>query len=718
MRPRKLLLQFSRLCLALGLGLVLLGCEDLEYELPGEVVQLPRPLQEAQSSGRQVLFGDLHVHTTYSADAFEQSLSFSGGEGAHPPADACDYARYCSQLDFWSINDHAFALTPDRWQRTKESVRQCNAVAGAVPDTVAFAGWEWTQSGANPETHYGHKNIIFPGLADDELPPRPIMAASDLSNFNVELDAGGMITEALRGVLLDSTHRPDHWRNLKYTAATFTVPPCPDDTPQSELGLDCREVAETPAELFSRLENLVDDYLVIPHGNSWGLYTPPGSNWKKQLVGANHNPQRQTMIEVYSGHGNSEEYRSWRGVAYDQQGRAYCPEPTDDYLPCCWQAGEIVRQHCEEPDSPGCGEAVEQARANAVAAGPSAHSTLFNVSQEEWLNCGVCEDCFLPAYDMRPGVSAQAAIAQADFGGDEPRHFKFGFIASSDVHSARAGIGYKEVDRARNIDFVGQALKWGERTPDGPLELRRPEQVLATPNTIFNRERNVSMLYTGGLAAVHSEGRTREEIWDALKRNEVYGTSGPRMLLWFDHIDVDGFATPMGQQVGAANTATFRARALGEFKQKPGCPDYVESALGSDQQRLCGGECFNPSDERTDLARLEIIKILPQQSPEEELEDLIIDPWRSFDCDGPECEVTFSDPDFLSGGREAAYYVRAVQVATPTINGDGLRCEYDEEGRCTAVNICYGHGATDRGDDCLAEVEHRAWSSPIWLGQN
>src|SRR5213593_4330161 len=161
------------------------GCRG-RHEEPGTVTRTPIPApavaartaRQPQAAGKQILFGDLHVHTTFSAAAFIRCLPMLQGEGAHPPADACDFARFCSGLDFWSINDHAEAISPQHWQETKESIRQCNAVAGPAtdPDLVAFLGWEWTQVGQTPEDHYGHKNVIFRDTDDDRVPTRPISA--------------------------------------------------------------------------------------------------------------------------------------------------------------------------------------------------------------------------------------------------------------------------------------------------------------------------------------------------------------------------------------------------------------------------------------------------------------------------------------------------------------------------------------------------------------
>jgi hypothetical protein len=77
--------------------------------------------------------------------------------------------------------------------------------------------------------------------------------------------------------------------------------------------------------------------------------------------------------------------------------------------------------------------------------------------------------------------------------------------------------------------------------------------------------------------------------------------------------------------------------------------------------------------------------------------------------------VEFSDPEFVSGRRDAVYYVRAIQEPTPRVNGDNLRPTRDAEGRTTSVNPCWGDYRTSRSDNCASDVEERAWASPIYV---
>jgi len=254
------------------------------------------------------------------------------------------------------------------------------------------------------------------------------------------------------------------------------------------------------------------------------------------------------------------------------------------------------------------------------------------------------------------------------------------------------------------------------------VELRavRPEKLAVGGD---DTERSTSFLYTGGLVAVHSDGRDRDSIWRALKRSEVYGTSGPRILLWFDLLNggratEEETAMPMGASTRMKRPPRFRVRAAGSLQQLPGCPDVSLSSLGPERiERLCKGSCYNPGDQRYPISRIEVVRIRPQMMRDEPVGDRIEDPWRVFQCDDDPagCEVEFSDPEFVASARDAVYYVRAIQPPTPAVNGDNLRCSYDDEGRCISVRPCYSDYRGNAEDNCFGAVEERAWSSPIFV---
>ncbi len=685
-----------------------------------------------QDDDTLILFGDLHVHTTLSADAYQFALPLLGGSGLHPLADACDFARYCSAVDFWSSNDHAESITPARWKLVKDAVRACQRVSGddANPDLVSFIGFEWTQVGRTPETHFGHKNVIFRDLDDDKVSARAI-AAGDPADTLVRRLAGGISPYV---ALRDFSHRQDYFDFNKFMAVTRAAPACDANTPSDQLPADCVEWAAGPADLVRKLfdeQKLTP--LVIPHGTSWGFYTPPGTNWEKALD-PTERPDKFPIIEVYSGHGNSEEYRSWSEVSIGPDGAKTCPEPTKDYLPSCWRAGEIIMERCLKaniaPDD--CEKRAAKAREDYLAMGPAGHLAIPGATAEDWLDAGQCTDCFLPAFNFRPGTSVQAGLALTHFSDDgaQATRFNWGFIGSSDNHRARPGTGYKQVDRRENTEATGPSSpEWrnlilppgasAATDLDAHSRTMTAEAVGKLPGLqVVEAERQAAFLLTGGLAAVHAANRSREAIWDALQRREIYATSGQRILLWFDAIDRTGAKTAMGGRIAANAAPTFKVRAVGAFKQKPGCPDFAKSGLDEARlNKICSGECYNPSDERSRITRIEVVKIRPQATKGEVLADLVQDRYIVHECTTDAnggCTFTFTDPDYAKDKRDALYYVKAIQEPEPMINADPLKCERDANGKCVKVHLCYGDYRSG-ASDCTAPAEPRAWSSPIYL---
>ena len=188
-------------------------------------------------------------------------------------------------------------------------------------------------------------------------------------------------------------------------------------------------------------------------------------------------------------------------------------------------------------------------------------------------------------------------------------------------------------------------------------------------------------------------------------------------LLYFDLINHNSETVyPMCTEVNMEKDPIFNVKALVAHFQKPGC---MGSSVEAEKQdliiNLCKGECFNPSDIRKNIQRIEVIRIRPQSYEEEPLEGLIEDPWKVFDCEPSQegCEIEFTDSQFSIGNREVIYYVRAIQSPSLAINADSLGCEM-EEGKCIEVSLCGDIEGKGVGD-CLSKTQERAWSSPIFV---
>ena len=700
---------------------------SIDSELPESLVKAKLDAQKPFEKEKQILFGDTHVHTTYSTDAFLWSLPILNGEGPHPISDACDFARFCANLDFWVSTDHAEALTPRKWKSIKEAVRNCNNPTDKnEPDLVTFLGYEWTQVGNTAKDHYGHKNVMFLDIEEDKVPKRAIGAGGIATN-GMRSGLPNQSKQLRPAAIFDPENRHRYFNFIAFADELSSSKYCEEGIPSSELPDDCYEFADTPRDLFTKLRDLNLPTIVIPHGNTWGFYTPPMSSLDKQLQRDFNDENLQILFEVMSGHGNSEEYRSWRSLTQDDDGGLTCPIPSDNYLPSCWRAGQIIEERCLKNgfSNSECNNRAEEARDNYAAMGVAGHLTVPGVTIEDWLDSGQCKDCFIPSFNYRPAGSAQYGLAISNFDEDTPTRFNFGFIASSDNHRARPGTGYKEIDRfvtteanGPSNDIVADILYPVDEPSDKSIDLRdQPLLGLRAGFGSFEAEREASFFTTGGLAAVHASGRDRKSIWEGLTKKETYGTSGDRILLWFDLIKED-MTYPMGSTTSLNSNPTFKVKAVGAFEQKDGCPDYSSTNISEEEiSRICKNECYNPSDRRKNISRIEVVKITPQVIPNEKVEDLIVDVWISFECNPSQegCEIEFSDEAYENLSRDSIYYVRAIQEASPVVNAGNLRCTYNEKGECIKVNICYGDSRTDKDDDCLSLSEERAWSSPIYV---
>ena len=694
---------------------------------PQNPTNINRPIELAENDSKQILWGDTHVHTTYSMDAFYISLPLMhGSRGAFPPAFACDYARFISQIDFYVLTDHAESYTPRTWKDQVESIRQCNAISGEEnPDLVAFIGWEWTQAGSTPDTHYGHHNVFFKDYKEGQIPDRPIAAGGTIA-----LILRIQLADVNRNLFLfDPVNSEYYFSFASFLDTILETDSCPEGLPSNYLPKDCWETAATPAELYGKLDDWGFETEVIPHGTTWGFYTPQAASWEEYMSDQdNIRPDYSSMIEIYSGHGNSEEYLDFKEVDFDSNGEIICPEPTENYLPTCYQASVINKRRClaEGKSQEFCEALAEQTkkRVNEMP-GASGARALFGVNDEDWLDAGQARGAYLPAFNYRPKKSAQYGLAlrNNDYE-DEKERFKWGFIASSDTHTARAGHGFKQLLRVGGTEARGAVSeRWrkllnnvtAEKTESG---LRTVEELNELSGvSAIDVERQASFWSLGGLMAVHSTGRDRDSIWQAMKRKEVYATTGHRILLHFDLLE-NGSIKPMGSLIESSSNPTFRVKAMGSFKQLPGCPDYVHEALSEKRlQKIANGECYHPSDERHRLERIEVIKITPQNNKDEDPTTLIFDSWKTFECSSNQmqCEIEFTDDDFENGQRDVVYYVRVIEEDTLLVNGSNMRTQFDADGHPISIAPCYADYREDYEEECLGPGGHRACSSPIFV---
>jgi hypothetical protein len=278
----------------------------------------------------------------------------------------------------------------------------------------------------------------------------------------------------------------------------------------------------------------------------------------------------------------------------------------------------------------------------------------------------------------------------------EENPWRFGIIGSTDTHGSTSGLTHEE-------DW-GNTGHLGARD-DTPEDLLTPQSAAALAGSVAG---------PGGLAVAWAEENSRDAIFSAMRRREVYGTSGTRPLLrFFAGSYKDDLCTVPELAEAAYRRGVPMGGELGAIANKKS-PTFVVQA--SKDPGPIGG----PS---TPLQRIQIVKghydsIFGQSF--ETVYEVAGDPDNGAGVDEATCTPTGSgfdslcatwiDPDFDANQR-AFYYARVVE--NPTCRWSQFVC--NAEGVDCSVPASILPGLEECCNvDLPNTIQERAWSSPIW----
>lgn len=265
--------------------------------------------------------------------------------------------------------------------------------------------------------------------------------------------------------------------------------------------------------------------------------------------------------------------------------------------------------------------------------------------------------------------------------------FQFGMIGSTDAHTSLPAV---EED-----NFFG---KFVESEPvSGRLNSKM--KWLGWPN---------AMISSSGLAAVWARDNTREEIFDAMRRREVYATTGSRIALrlfagWDyapedaqrpDYVDYAyASGVPMGGELHKAPVDKAPALLVVAAKDPNGANlDRIQIVKGwQDEDGSLQEKVYDVavSDQRTIDPSTGRAQALPSSVDTERAT------YRN-DRGAVELATVWIDPDF-DRHEKAFYYARVLEITKP---------------RWTAYDAAHFNTSPEPGIEMT--TQDRAYSSPIW----
>ena len=636
-----------------------------------KVISAPRAIPEAGIQERIAYYGDLHVHTAYSFDGYAfgtlatpyDAYRFAKGEAIKNPAGF--NMQLTKPMDFYAVTDHAVFLglvkaaadTSNNFSKNPfaEPYHDLNAPEKFGTDLISRTKRLLTFSSFIPNA--------IKGISDGSLSRQEVL---------------GVVRSAWEDTVDAADQFNDPGRFTTFAAYEYT-------TSSADMGNLHRNV------IFEGTENLPREPFSRAHSaNPEDLW-----NWMDELRSKG---VESLAIPHNSNGSNGEMFKStdWNDNPFNE---AY-----------------VQKRLRNEP-------IVEITQIKGTS---ETHPILS--TRDEWAGFEIAP------YRVATGALSKvdgSYVRQAMLKGltlekqDIGNPYQFGFIGSSDTHSAasqndeaafvsKLGIlsSYPEQRGSTQITGInGQFAYYGNKLLSAvfPTPLGKSLYVKVDGNVYAG---GATPTYgASGLAAVWAEENTRDSIYSAFRRKEVFATSGPRLRIRlfagydFDQAMLtapDGVEQAYGKGVTMGGTLLAQDSALNDM----GSPGFLVMASadpdsaplqrlqmikgwvdadGTTHEDIIDIACANGAEVNAETNRC------PDNGARVDISDCRISP----EVGATQLSTLWHDPNFKADQR-AFYYARVLENPT---------CRWST---WDAIR----EGVAPRSD-LSTTIQERAWSSPI-----
>lgn len=629
----------------------------------GELLEMPADIivvHPERSAQRNAYFGDLHVHTTYSFDAFAfgtlaspyDAYRYAKGETIKHPAGFDLKLR--EPLDFYAVTDHAMFL---------------GAFNAAADSSTEFSKYDFNQAfhGFNaPEN-----------LNTDTVQKRFATFRGFLPGILTGIVDGSVDIDQLNEIVVDAwadTIEAAEVFNEPGKFTTFVAYEYTSSTPgmgNLHRNVIFKGADKLPAMPFSRFHNQDPE----------GLW-----NWMDEL--------RAEGIESLAIPHNSNGSNGQMFKLVD-----WADDPMDEN----YTAKRIRNEPLIE---------ITQVKGTSET-----HPSLSE--SDEWADFEIMPYRVATSLNSEPkGSYARDALLNGLNFQDKNQvnPYKFGFIGSSDTHVAATSDD--ESNFFSKVGLVDSTAMLRGSVPASEALLATRRDVTAGQNSIKSvdgKEYITGALQTfgaSGIAGVWAEANTRDAIYDAFRRKETFATSGPRMKIRL--FAGYGFDDEMLNNENVIEKAYATGAAMGseilatpKIEGKSNAPSLLvwatQDARSAPLQRLQiikGWVVDGEHHEQVyDVACADGGNVDPttHRCPDNNAKVDISDCSISEGLGAAELKTAWTDPSFNSE-HQAFYYARVLENPT---------CRWSTWDAVRA-------GVAPRSD-LHATIQERAWSSPIWF---